>query len=190
MGYASWRSANGAAEARAQRGAAASGDGATGLVTRVHPTGPGSGLAPRARWAAPARGGLPTPRFSRSRWHPLVPAMPTVLEKATSVPGTAPQACGHRAFCRASPSPTAPTSLASAAAAGRIRPLGALQREGHPQHSAHGRRGPAPCLCRAGDSSPLYLRCCRMGMMVSRGMLCARKSCQVQYCSKVSQSRL
>lgn len=38
--------------------------------------------------------------------------------------------------------------------------------------------------------SPLYLRCCRMGMMVSRGMLWARKSCQAQYCSKVSQSRL
>ena len=29
-----------------------------------------------------------------------------------------------------------------------------------------------------------------MGMMVSRGMLWARKSCQAQYCSKVSQSRL
>lgn len=38
--------------------------------------------------------------------------------------------------------------------------------------------------------SPLYLRCCRMGMMVSRGMLWARKSCQAQYCSKVSQSKL
>lgn len=29
-----------------------------------------------------------------------------------------------------------------------------------------------------------------MGIMVSRGMLWARKSCQAQYCSKVSQSRL
>lgn len=29
-----------------------------------------------------------------------------------------------------------------------------------------------------------------MGMMVSRGMLWARKSCQAQYCSKVSQSKL
>lgn len=38
--------------------------------------------------------------------------------------------------------------------------------------------------------SPLYLRCCRIGMTVSRGMLWARKSCQAQYCSKVSQSRL
>ena len=29
-----------------------------------------------------------------------------------------------------------------------------------------------------------------MGIMVSRGMLWARKSCQAQYCSKVSQSKL
>lgn len=36
--------------------------------------------------------------------------------------------------------------------------------------------------------SPLYLRCCKMGMMVSSGMLWARNSCQVLYCSKVSHS--
>lgn len=48
-----------------------------------------------------------------------------------------------------------------------------------------------PCsLPTALPYSPLYLRCCRMGIMVSRGMLWARKSCQAQYCSKVSQSRL
>lgn len=36
--------------------------------------------------------------------------------------------------------------------------------------------------------SPLYLRCCRMGMMVSSGILWARNSCHVLYCSNVSQS--
>ncbi len=37
--------------------------------------------------------------------------------------------------------------------------------------------------------SPLNLRCCKMVMMLSRGILCARKSCHVLYCSNVSQSR-
>lgn len=49
---------------------------------------------------------------------------------------------------------------------------------------------PSPSSPCSQPYSPLYLRCCRMGIMVSRGMLWARKSCQAQYCSKVSQSRL